>query len=110
MRIENIGLAIKRQRERRFIGMKRNLIFLLVLVLGIATVAGAADTVQFKGLSIPEGNSPLLLTGKLMQPEGGCPSPAVVMLHGCSGMNKYYDTWAERLTKWGYVTLQVNSL
>jgi dienelactone hydrolase len=49
------------------------------------------------------------LTGKLTKPQGDGPFPAVVLLHGCGGIVKNNDDWAERLTSWGYVALQVDS-
>lgn len=52
-----------------------------------------------------------MITGRLTKPEGHGPFPAVVLLHGCSGVNKTRDArWVERMKQWGYVTLQVDSL
>ncbi|UCF86071.1 MAG: dienelactone hydrolase family protein, partial [Desulfobacteraceae bacterium] len=90
--------------------MKRKIIISVILVMSIATTSGAADTVKFKGISIPGSSEPLILNGKLTKPQMKGPCPAVVLLHGCSGIMKVYEVWAERLTKWGYVTLQVDSL
>ena len=72
-----------------------------------------SETVSFE-VKIP-GRDTLTLTGILMKPDGSGPFPAVVLLHGCSGMNSVhasntYNTWASRLVSWGYVTLQVDSL
>lgn len=90
--------------------MKRKIIISVILLMSIATTSGAADTVKFKGISIPGSSEPLILNGKLTKPQMKGPCPAVVLLHGCSGISKVYEVWAERLTKWGYVTLQVDSL
>lgn len=90
--------------------MKRKTILFFILALSMATATSAADTVEFKGISEAESSGPTLLTGKLTKPQKEGPSPAVVLLHGCSGINKYYEIWAERLANWGYVTLQVDSL
>jgi dienelactone hydrolase len=52
-----------------------------------------------------------MLTGRLKKPSGNGPFPAVVLLHGCGGVQPKRDhRWAERLVSWGYVTLQVDSL
>ena len=51
-----------------------------------------------------------MLRGRLTKPKGKGPFPAIVLLHGCSGINKRRDTpWTERLANWGYVVLQVDS-
>jgi len=72
-----------------------------VIVLGCATTT----TVKF------EGSESLTLQGKLMKPKGDGPFPAVVLLHGCSGVNYDRDNlWVSRLNRWGYITLQVDSL
>ncbi|MEI6306310.1 MAG: dienelactone hydrolase family protein [Deltaproteobacteria bacterium] len=52
----------------------------------------------------------LLLSGRLQKPAGDGPFPAVVLLHGCGGIQPKRDhIWAERLVSWGYATLQVDS-
>ena len=53
-----------------------------------------------------------MLTGELQKPDGDGPFPAVVMLHRCSGLERFkrdYDIWAKRLASWGYASLQVDS-
>jgi dienelactone hydrolase len=50
-----------------------------------------------------------MLKGKLMKPQGDGPFPAIVMLHGCDGIEDKYTQWAGRLASWGYVSLQVDS-
>ena len=32
------------------------------------------------------------------------------MLHGCGGFNNVAVTWADRLARWGYVALAIDSL
>jgi dienelactone hydrolase len=44
-----------------------------------------------------------------LRPPGLGPFPAVIMLHGCSGLGSRDRMWAERLRGWGYLTLRVNS-
>lgn len=61
----------------------------------------------------------LSLTAWLFKPSGSGPFPAVVMLHGCSGVYSYsdptkgiailYREWGDRLVKAGYVALLVDS-
>jgi dienelactone hydrolase len=61
----------------------------------------------------------ITLTGKLYRPSGNGPFPAVVLMHGCSGMYSFsdptqgvaslYTEWATRLNKAGYAALLVDS-
>jgi dienelactone hydrolase len=53
---------------------------------------------------------PIYLTAHIKKPEGDGPFPAVILLHGCGGIiPKRDERWIERLSKLGFVTLQVDS-
>jgi dienelactone hydrolase len=85
-------------------------IIALMLVVGMAFTASAAEIISFKGTGTAAEPDPLMLTAKLTRPGGDGPFPAVVMLHGCGGiLRKRDNSWAQRLTNWGYVALQVDS-
>ncbi|CTQ56933.1 putative dienelactone hydrolase [Roseibium album] len=47
--------------------------------------------------------------GHLGRPEGQGPHPAIVLLHGCGGIQQSHFNWARQLNKAGYVTLVVDS-
>ncbi len=50
------------------------------------------------------------IEGYLSKPEGDGPFPAVIYLHGCSGLGKAARTrFSDLLTGWGYVSLAVDS-
>ncbi|RJT41107.1 dienelactone hydrolase family protein [Mesorhizobium waimense] len=50
------------------------------------------------------------LNGYLTRPPGEGLFPAIVALHGCSGLfPSVKQTWSERLSSWGYVVLVVDS-
>jgi dienelactone hydrolase len=49
------------------------------------------------------------ISGRLRVPDGAGPFPALVLLHDCQGIRPYQGDWADTLTEWGYVTLQVDS-
>jgi dienelactone hydrolase len=51
----------------------------------------------------------LELRGSLYRPEGPGPFPAVVALHGCSGIRPLIHHWASTLRQWGYAALLVDS-
>jgi dienelactone hydrolase len=62
------------------------------------------------------GGAPTALDGLLWRPAGPGPFPAIVMLHGCSGMRDRagrlgarHADWAERFHRLGYVVLHVDS-
>ena len=82
----------------------------LLLVTLLLMFAACATTVDIKSLDTGADGNPVLLNGKLKKPEGNGPFPAVVLLHGSGGITARRDAdWANRLTDWGYVTLQVDS-
>ena len=84
--------------------MKRLTVMGLTVILTVMLL-GSAAAVEFKGADS------LTLKGKLKKPKGDGPFPAVVLLHGCDGVNDERDSmWASRLKSWGYITLQVDSL
>jgi len=86
------------------------IIMALLLLIGTGTSSAIAEIVMFGGTVSTAAGDPLMLTGKLMKPQGDGPFPAVVLLHGCGGIvKKRDDVWAERLTSWGYIALQVDS-
>lgn len=89
--------------------MLKKIIVVFALLTGIFTPAGADETVTFKDTSHNTSGGSLTLTGQLTKPKGEGPFPAVVLLHGCSGLNRFYNVWAERLAIWGYVALRVDS-
>lgn len=76
----------------------------------IPCLAGAAGVeVRFPGPGLE-------LVGRLYLPEGVSKAPAVVLLHGCSGMwarsgapTKSYVAWAEHLQRSGFAALLVDS-
>jgi dienelactone hydrolase len=69
------------------------------------------DTVSIQSSTVTyDGSGHLNLKGRLKKPDGDGPFPAIVLLHGCGGISPKRDhRWAERLSGWGYVTLQVDS-
>jgi dienelactone hydrolase len=85
---------------------------LLALALTVAATAAAAQrTVNFVSL---DGKTNLI--AHLSRPEGEAPRPALVLMHGCSGLlNKggrilpIYRAWMRALVVQGYVVLTVDS-
>jgi dienelactone hydrolase len=81
-----------------------------VLALGVSGLAwGGGESVHFPGPGIE-------LAGRLYRPPGEGPFPAIVMLHGCSGLwaksgepTASVIFWAEHFRDRGYMTLLVDS-
>jgi dienelactone hydrolase len=76
----------------------------LLAILGWSLVATNADGAQAAGAGHGDTSSYELLT-----PQGAGPFPAVVVMHGCDGINANTRRWAERLVSWGYAALIVDS-
>jgi dienelactone hydrolase len=68
----------------------------------------AGALVEFSNVSVH--SQPRRLLGYLARPDGPGPFPAVVLLHGCSGLSGGSATIADRLKSLGYVALAVDSL
>jgi dienelactone hydrolase len=94
------------------------------LLVGIAALLGAVacragTLVEFPNLA---EHLPTTLRGYLARPDAGLsallgsgsnrtgPFPAVIVLHGCSGLSSHSARIADRLGSWGYVALTVDSL
>jgi dienelactone hydrolase len=82
---------------------------ILVATWLIGSSAFAVELITFKGTTKVASGDLVTLTGKLTKPQGDGSFPAVVLVHGCEGIVKYNDDWAERLASWGYVVLQVDN-
>jgi dienelactone hydrolase len=103
------------------VGSRLRLSIILIIALAAASCAngpaprafetpGDPDTVSFPGSVATFDGRAVNLAGRLKKPDGPGPFPAVVLLHGCGGIQPKRDhRWAERLTGWGYVTLQADS-
>jgi dienelactone hydrolase len=74
-----------------------------LLAIGCAC-AGGAPAGREDALQAEIRKSDLIL-----RPTEPGPFPAVIMMHGCSGLGRRDRMWAERLREWGYLTLRVNS-
>lgn len=81
----------------------------LWLALLVSVPLAAAERVVVPGDGVE-------LVGLLYRPEGTGPFPAVVLLHGCSGMwaresrpNRSYAHWAEQLRRRGYIAVLLDS-
>jgi dienelactone hydrolase len=108
-------MANSRWDKRGFRPARRILAAAYVLfVVGLppisASTAQADERVQFQSL-----DGKLALTAFLGRPARTEPAPAVVMLHGCSGLGStkgpfaIYRDWRDFLIDKGYVTLMVDS-
>ena len=91
--------------------MHKKQVLSIMLILWFAVQISFAESITFKSTSKSEDGTPLMLTGILTKPEGTGPFPAIVMLHGCSGVQKFtqYESWAKRFAGWGYVAFSVDS-
>jgi dienelactone hydrolase len=78
----------------------------LAIAMAIAfSTPTVARGVTFDSLTTP----PVELTALLYRPDGPGPFPAVVLLHGCSGIIRTEFGWASEFQKMGYAALIVDS-
>lgn len=68
-----------------------------------------ADVVGRVPVPVGRGASSVTLFGTLAVPQGEAAAPAVVLMHGCSGVTSTVRGWAGTLRGWGYVTLVLDS-
>lgn len=84
---------------------------LIVFVCGAANTradeARDSETVTFPSA---EKFDPTQISAELFVPDGDGPFPALVLLHGWSGIGDNYYIWADRFRAMGYVALVVDSL
>lgn len=83
----------------------------LASVVAAATVAAPAVAGEFVEVGAATGLSgePVRIVGYLAQPPGAGPFAAVVLLHGCGGFHSSMISWADRLARFGYAALAVDS-
>ena len=81
----------------------------MILLLTAALLVGPGSPVEFPNAHPGGVRSAILIPGTLAKPEGNGPFPAMVLLHGCSGLLASHTQWAASLGAEGYVTLLVDS-
>jgi dienelactone hydrolase len=82
----------------------------VLAVLSSLTGCFAHMDVVIPPQAVPDARPPEKpLTGILTLPSGKGPFPAIVVLHGCDGVQEQEQTWAARLNGWGYAALIVDS-
>jgi dienelactone hydrolase len=110
-------------RRVRMLTRPRRMWFSLLATAGIALLLGAISEPAHAAVQPTEvhfrNGQDIVLDGRLYRPQGTRRRPAVVMMHGCSGMfsnsdpaagvQSLYTEWAERLVAAGYVALLVDS-
>ena len=87
----------------RGIVMSIQIVIAALTVIITVTPAFSSEMVTIKG----SGQD--IVIARLTKPDGKGPFPAMILLHGSLGFDKHYDSWAERLAKWGYVALLLDS-
>ena len=92
--------------------MYKKYLIITILLFGFIVQISFAESVKFKSTSNGKDGEPVSLTGILTKPKDKGPFPAIVLLHGCSGLQhskNRSELWSNRLVNWGYVTLQIDS-
>jgi dienelactone hydrolase len=94
--------------------MSRSWLPRLLLATALSATAVAASAQQSVNFTSLDGSTNL--TAHLSRPEGEAPRPALVLMHGCSGLLNakgrifpIYQAWMRALVVQGYVVLAVDS-
>ena len=80
----------------------------VALWLAAVLLSGCLGNVSSQKISVTQPQ-PATLTGNLYKPAGSGPFPALVLLHGCSGIQPRDIAWAQWLTARGYVAFALDS-
>ena len=83
------------------------LCFSLILCMALCWAASGAGAQGFDPAKVgrPLSGRP----AELYLPAAAAPVGAVVVLHGCDGIQPHYRQWAQRLADWGYAALLIDS-
>ncbi|HXJ81991.1 MAG TPA: dienelactone hydrolase family protein [Candidatus Methylomirabilis sp.] len=81
-----------------------------LVVLAWALLPSASAEAGRQSVTVPVTEpQAATLTGDLFTPSGNGPHPAVILLHGCSGVTQNTTTWAMWLQSEGYAALVLDS-
>jgi dienelactone hydrolase len=103
--MEQCPRALTLQESREIAGVRRIWLAYAVLAIGLL-VFGCTQSVRFPSASSQQRD---MLVSSLYRPAGDGPFPALVLLHGCSGLGENALRWASWLKDEGYVALVVDS-
>jgi dienelactone hydrolase len=82
----------------------------LAALIGALMIASTgAKAGQFVDIEGGTWAAKVQLVGYMARPPGPGPFPAVVLVHGCGGFHSTMISWADRLSRFGYVALAVDS-
>jgi len=81
-----------------------------VLALGISVWGGAASQGERVTITSADPKFTRPIPATVYRPQGAGPFPAVVLLHGCGGLEQWNLDWGAWLADRGYVTILPDSL
>jgi dienelactone hydrolase len=84
---------------------RRSLFASLLAAMTVATAASAGEFVEID----TGATAPARVIGYMAKPQGPGPFAAVVLLHGCGGFHSTMIAWADRLARFGYAALAIDS-
>lgn len=79
-----------------------------MMLIGVFIGVCSAKT-TFKFNTCPQGSGTLRIPGKIYKPKGMGPFPAVIILHGCGGLDQHHAHWAKLFVEWGYAAFTIDS-
>jgi dienelactone hydrolase len=97
---ENPGGAVVLPRHRLVVALVA-----LAILTGAQQATPVPSTIDAGMVGPPFSNA----RAELFLPAGSGPYPAMVVLHGCSGVVPHDRVWAQQLVAWGYIAVLVDS-
>jgi len=100
---------VKGDGAARRLVMPMPVLLVALLLASLGNRASAQEAVTFPQYDPRIGEIPFILRGPLYRPSGEGPFAAIIMHHGCGGVQSNSREWAEFLKSAGYVALVVDS-
>lgn len=82
---------------------------LLAALVAMTVAVPRVSAGEFVDIESGAGAERVKLVAYLARPQGAGPFSAVVLLHGCGGFHSTMISWADRLSRFGYAALAVDS-
>ena len=88
---------------------KGPIISFIPIIISLLTINACSADKKLLLKTAPGKADSFQIEGYIYKPKGKGPFPAVVLLHGCGGLDYHHFNWASQLVEWGYVAITPDS-